>query len=56
MSLYRALGARANGAVPFKGEAQEVYGRPQGNDIEGKDFPLRRTSIDSVNWLFWLKC
>lgn len=46
VALYPALDADANGVVLLKG--QEVYSHPQCNYIEVKDFPLRKTSIDSV--------
>lgn len=48
IALYPALDADASGVVLFKGEAPEVYRRPQGSCIEAKDFPLRRTSIAIV--------
>lgn len=47
VALHPALDADDSGIVLFKGKGQEVYSHPQYNCIEVKDFPLRRTSIDS---------
>lgn len=48
------LNAAINGGDLFKGERQEVSNKPQCNCPEGKDFPLRRTSIFNITCFFWL--